>query len=288
MVFKDLLQLTKPKLSGLVIFTSAAGMLLAPGEISFAQGAWATLLITMVVASGAVLNSFLEWKLDKKMARTKSRPLPAGRMSPELALWFGVLLSVISLPLLVFTVNTLTAFLGFIAWSTYLFAYTPMKKRTPLAVAVGAIPGALPPLMGWAACAGGLDAMAWSLFIILCVWQIPHFLAISIVHRLDYHNAGVMVLPNLEGIDVTAKCIFATTLLLYAVSFLPGFVSTTFAGYSVAALLLGAVLAFFSWKTCAHSSQTSQSFKWSKAYFWSTIAYLPLLFICMIAFKFSN
>jgi protoheme IX farnesyltransferase len=186
------------------MITTAGGMWLAPG--SPGVGAlWAAVLGTaFIVGSANALNCWIERDLDRLMKRTANRPLPAGRLQPRVALGFGIALAVMAIPILAFLVNPLTALVGASALVTYVAIYTPMKQRSPAALLVGAVPGALPPLMGWTAITGRIDTPAIVLFGILFLWQLPHFIAISLFRKRDYSNAGMKVLPAVRG-DAVAK-----------------------------------------------------------------------------------
>jgi len=201
---RDLVALTKPRVTALVMITTAGGMWLAPG--SPGVGAlWAAVLGTaFIVGSANALNCWIERDLDRLMKRTANRPLPAGRLQPRVALGFGIALAVMAIPILAFLVNPLTALVGASALVTYVAIYTPMKQRSPAALLVGAVPGALPPLMGWTAITGRIDTPAIVLFGILFLWQLPHFIAISLFRKRDYSNAGMKVLPAVRG-DAVAK-----------------------------------------------------------------------------------
>ncbi len=201
--FADLVALTKPRLSSLVLCTLAGGMWLAPGELSVSR--WvATLLGTAgTVGAANALNCWIERDRDRLMARTRGRPLPSGRMEPGVALGFGLALAVFSLPLLALGSNGLTGSLGFLALVSYVAAYTPLKPLSPGAMLVGGIPGALPPLMGWTAVTGHIGAGGLVLFGILFAWQMPHFLAIALFRKEEYRKAGYLALPLVSGDDAT-------------------------------------------------------------------------------------
>ena len=212
----DLLSLTKPRLSSLVLATTAGGVWLAPGELSVPR-----VLVTLLATAGTVgaanaFNCFIERKSDRFMARTKNRPLPSGRMEPGVALWFGLSLAAVSLPALALGANLLTAGLGLLALLSYVLVYTPLKSRTSAAMLVGAVPGALPPLMGWTAVTGQVDNAGFVLFSILFLWQIPHFLAISLFRKEEYAAAGLKSVP-LERGDESSRA----QLVLYLVALLP-------------------------------------------------------------------
>src|SRR5215472_11365308 len=229
----DLVSLTKPRLSSLVLCTLAGGMWLAPGELSLAR--WvATLLGTAgTVGAANALNCWIERDRDRFMARTRLRPLPSGRME------FGVVLAVFSLPLLALASNGLTGSLGFLALVSYVAAYTPLKAKSWTAVLVGGLPGALPPLMGWTAVTGHIGVGGLLLFGILFAWQMPHFLAIALFRKDDYQRAGYRALPVVQGDDATRVWMLVWTVLLVALSVL--LVPFGVAGplYLAAAIVLG-------------------------------------------------
>src|SRR4030095_14514406 len=195
----DLWEMTKPGITLMVVLTAGLGYVLA------AQDGWNfmllvhTLLGTGLISAGAsVLNHVLERDTDALMRRTARRPLPMGRMDPDTALSFGVLLAVLGLVDLALAVNLLTSLLGAVALAGYIFVYTPLKRISSLATVIGAVPGAIPPMMGWCAVRNELDAAAWVLFGILFFWQLPHFLAIAWLCREDYARGGFPMLPVLD------------------------------------------------------------------------------------------
>ncbi|MFW6051155.1 MAG: heme o synthase [Myxococcota bacterium] len=213
---RDLVSLTKPRITLLVLITTAGGMWLAPSELPFWTIAVMLAATGAVVGSANALNCWLERDVDRHMTRTARRPLPAGRLSPGVALAFGLGLGVASVPVLAFAVNPLTGLLGAAALISYVAIYTPLKQRSPAALLVGAVPGALPPLMGWTAVTGAVEAPAVVLFGILFLWQLPHFLAIALFRKEEYANAGLRVLPAVRG-DRVAKL----HLVLYAGALVP-------------------------------------------------------------------
>ncbi len=235
----DLVSLTKPRLSSLVLFTMAGGIWLAPGSISPTRVVAAVLSTAGIVAAANALNCYLERDVDRLMARTRNRPLPSGRMDPQIALWFGLSLGTISLPALVLATNVLTGLLGLTALLLYVLVYTPMKARSYAAMLVGAVPGALPTLMGWTAVTGSIDPPALVLFAILFIWQIPHFIAISLFRKEEYAAAGLKSLPLERGDDLSRGQMAAYLGALVPVSVL--LVPLKMAGtlYLVTALLLG-------------------------------------------------
>ncbi|MBL8601649.1 MAG: protoheme IX farnesyltransferase [Myxococcales bacterium] len=238
-VLRDLVALTKPRLSSMVLITTAGGLWLAGGRLA-APSTWAALLGTTLAVAGAhSLNCYLERDLDRVMARTRNRPLPAGRLDPRVALWFGLATGLASIPLLWFGVNPVTSFLGALALGSYVLWYTPLKTRSPWALHVGALPGALPPLMGWTAARGQIEPAGLVLFAILFVWQLPHFLAISLYRRDDYERAGMKTAPTVWGESATRLHMAAYTALLLPLSVM--LVSLRVAGwwYGTAAIALG-------------------------------------------------
>jgi protoheme IX farnesyltransferase len=212
----DLMSLTKPRLSSLVLATTAGGVWLAPGELPMARVLVTLLATAGTVAAANALNCYIERHSDQFMARTRNRPLPAGRMEPGLALGFGLSLAAVSLPALALGANLLTALLGLVAFLSYVLVYTPLKKRTSAAMLVGAVPGALPPLMGWTAVTGQVDTGGFVLFAILFLWQIPHFLAIALFRKEEYAAAGLKSVP-LERGDESSRL----QIVLYVVALVP-------------------------------------------------------------------
>lgn len=235
------LVMTKPRAMLVVLVTAAAGYLVAaPGAVDW------TLLTNLLIGAGLsgggsiVLNQYLEREHDKKMERTRLRPLPTGLVSPREALIYGVLLSVVGTAWLAVGVNALTAVLGGLCVLSYVLLYTPLKRVTTLNTAVGAVPGAIPPMMGWAAETGDLSAPAWILFAILFVWQFPHFLSIAWIYRRDYAGAGYAMLTGRDPDGrMTSRQILLNAFCLLAVSLAP--VMANFAGtvYLAGAFILG-------------------------------------------------
>jgi protoheme IX farnesyltransferase len=235
--------LTKPRITWLILMSTGVGYFFGLSRENPFN--WALLIHTLVgtglIASGtAALNQWWERESDKLMRRTASRPLPMGLMTAKRALWFGIALSLAGAVELAIWVNVLSALLGAFTLAAYLFVYTPMKSRTHLSTVVGALPGAMPPLMGYAASSGILNREAWSLFFILFVWQFPHFLAIAWMYRDDYARAGIRMLPVVEpdGKSTARQMIlYATTLI--PISLLPVMLGMSGQIYMFGALLLG-------------------------------------------------
>jgi protoheme IX farnesyltransferase len=242
------LELTKPRITFMVLVTAAAGFVLAHGAAASGTGGSLPLGLLfhvlagtgLVAASGSALNMVIEREHDGRMRRTASRPLPAGKLDPDRALAFGVALGVAGLLWLALAVNLLTAVLGAATLAGYVFVYTPMKRVSSLATVVGAAPGAMPPVMGWAAYTGELGPGAWALFGILFFWQLPHFLAIAWMYRADYARAGFPMLPVVEpdgGSTARQAVLWAAALV--PLSLLPAALGLAGPVYAVGAVALG-------------------------------------------------
>jgi protoheme IX farnesyltransferase len=275
---RDLVALGKPRLSALVVCTAAGGMWLAPGRLGALRAAVALAGTTLVVAAANALNNYLEREIDGRMRRTRDRPLPAGRLEPSVALAFGLLVAAVSIPALAMYVNPLTGLLAAVAIVSYVTVYTPMKQRSGLALFVGAVPGAIPPLMGWTAVTGQLDAGGLALFGILFFWQLPHFLAISIYLAEDYARGGLRVFALEYGERAARIAAAVTSLLLVPVSLT--LIPLGLAGplYGVAALGLGTGLSAYA---LTGLRQPVPSTRWARTFFLLTLAYLTLLFIAL-------
>jgi protoheme IX farnesyltransferase len=274
---RDLVALTKPRITLMVIITTFGGLWLAPGQRSL-RTVLATLLATaMVVGAANTLNCWLERDIDRNMARTKRRPLPDGRLDPRYALWLGLGLGAISVPLLTLVVNPLTGLLGAIALVSYVWIYTPMKQRSPAALLVGSVPGALPPLMGWTAATGELSAPGVVLFGILFLWQLPHFLAIGIFREREYTKAGFKVMPAVRGRAAAKRHAAFYAGALVPVSLL--LVPLGIAGwiYLTAAAVLG--VAFLVWALIGLREEAGN--RWARQLFLASLLYLPLLFAAL-------
>jgi protoheme IX farnesyltransferase len=245
--FKDFRDLTKPRLNAVVVVTTLVGYCVAARD----PIEWARLLFTLtgtiLAAAGAsVFNQVIERRFDALMQRTANRPLPVGRISPFEACIFGLLLSVAGIGLLAFAVNIVTALLGTITLGTYLLVYTPAKRRTTLCTLVGAIPGAIPVAMGATAATGNITAIAIILFLILFMWQIPHFLAIAILYRDDYEKGGFHILPVADrNLDATSRQIVLYCLALIPVTLCPVVLGTSGRVYLTMAIILNAMFTWF-------------------------------------------
>lgn len=272
---KAYLELTKPRITVFILLSAGIGY------VSGMHGAfdWLTvfhlMLGTALLASGtATLNQWYERHSDALMRRTQDRPIPSGRLSASDAFWFGVGIAVIGFLDLLWGVNPLTAFLGLFTLASYLVVYTPLKRRTWHATTLGAIPGAMPPLMGFAAATGQLTAESFLLFAILFVWQFPHFYAIAWMYREDYGRAGIQMLPVVEPDgESTSRQIFLFSLLLIPVSLLPTFVGMTGRLYLLGTLAIG--LAFF--YTAVRITQERSRLR-ARQVLLASVIYLPVVF----------
>jgi heme o synthase len=274
---KDLLLLAKPRLSGLVMLTTAGGLGLAPGRIGAARALLTILGTAAVVGAANALNNFLERDIDARMRRTRDRPLPAGRVEPFVALALGMMVPAFALPLLALVANPLTALLAFVALAVYVGAYTPMKQRSTLALFVGAVPGAIPPLLGWTAVTARLDAGGLALFLLLFAWQLPHFLAISIYLADDYARGGLKVFAVVHGERATRTCIAAAATALVPVSLALVPLGVAGAAYGIVAVAAGAGLAGY-----ALSGLGGEGGRWARNVFLATLAHLTVLFVALL------
>ena len=269
--------LTKPDVNFLIAFTTAAGFWMgAPASI--AHFLWASLLHaligTVLVASGAAsLNQLIELRFDAQMRRTARRPLVSRRIGRSQALWFGISLSVVGTVYLAVTTNVLTSLLSISTLLGYLFLYTPLKRMTPLCTLIGALPGATPPLMGWAAASGHINGNAWQLFAIVFFWQFPHFMAIAWMYREDYARAGYVVLPagELKNRFVSWQTLLPS-LALFAVALVPVIRGEFGIVYLAGALVLGTVFLCYSVRFALKMSIVS-----ARRLLLASIVYLPLL-----------
>jgi heme o synthase len=270
--------LTKPEVNFLIAVTAAAGFWM--GEpASTTHFPWTSLIHTIVgtvlVASGAAtLNQLIELRFDAQMRRTARRPLVSRRIEPSHALWFGISLSVFGAIYLAVTTNVLASSLSILTLLGYLFLYTPLKRKTPLCTLVGALPGATPPLIGWAAACGRLDGNAWLPFAIVFLWQFPHFMAIAWMYREDYARAGYLVLPGSKSKDhFVAWQTVLPSLALLAVVLAPAIRGESGIVYLAGALVLGGVFLCYSARFAFQMSALS-----ARQLLFASILYLPALF----------
>jgi protoheme IX farnesyltransferase len=278
--FTDYLALAKPRLNFLVVASSAAGYYLgALHGVEWLPMAIAVTGTALVAGGAAVLNQVYERDTDALMRRTRRRPLPDGRVSPAEARTFGYALSALGLVMLAARANLLAASLALATLGVYLAIYTPMKRRSSLSTLVGAVPGALPPLIGWTASHGTISAGGAALFAIVFLWQIPHFMAIAWLYREDYGNAGFPMLPVIdpEGRRAGRQSVLYAAALL-PVTLVPALVGVSGMIYAGIALVLSAVLLALAVRFAMTRSDQS-----ARALFFGSIVYLPLLWIAMIA-----
>ncbi len=272
---RDFLQLAKPRITSLVLFTCASGLWLAPRGISALAVAITLTSTVLIVAAANTLNMYLERDSDALMARTANRPLPARRMEPGVALRFGLVLVAVSVPLLTFAVGPLPGLLASVALVSYVLLYTPMKRLSAASLLVGAVPGAIPPLIGWTAATGRLDLPGVLLFAVMFLWQVPHFLAITLFRKEDYARAGLVVQPNEPGGERAARInIVRYTVALVAVSLLFVPIGFGHAAYLATALTLGG--AFLAYGVLG--LREGAGVRWARNLFLLSLVYLPVLF----------
>ncbi len=277
---RDYLELTKPNVTWLILMSTAVGFYLGAAHPLSSLGLLLHVVVgTALVASGTgALNQWMEREVDGKMRRTQSRPLPAGRLDSRRAFWFGLGLSIAGVAYLTFAVSLLTGFLGAFTCSSYLLFYTPLKKRTPHATLVGAFPGAMPILMGFAAGHGSLTLEGWVLYGILFLWQFPHFLAIATLYREDYERGGIVMLPvvDREG-AATRRQIVGYTIALLLLSLVPTALGISGRIYLFGALALGFAFLYFSIgiRTKLQARRLLQA----------SVFYLPLVYCLMVLDK---
>jgi protoheme IX farnesyltransferase len=275
----DFLDLTKPRITALILICTAVGYLFgAPNSFQLALFVHA-LLGTALMASGtAALNQWSEAESDAKMRRTSKRPIPAGRIKRNHAFVFGVLLSAAGFADLWFGTNALAAALGLFTLATYIFLYTPLKRRSAVCTTVGALPGAMPPLIGYATASGALDAGAIALFLILFVWQFPHFYAIAWLYREDYARGGIRMLPVVEPDgESTAWRIVACSVLLIPISLVPRLLGMTGSIYAGAAIAAGLVLLYYGLRLGRERTLIG-----ARRVLLASVAYLPVLLGVMV------
>ena len=277
------IELTKPRITWLILMSTGIGYFFGTRTASFAGWHWLVLLHTILgtglIASGtAALNQWYERIADSKMRRTQNRPLPSGRVSSRNALLFGLTISAAGFLELSLGVNLLTGLLGLFTLASYLFVYTPLKQRSPHSTTIGAIPGAMPPLIGYAASSGMLNADAWVLFAILFLWQFPHFYAIAWMYREDYERAGIRMLPVVQPDgESTARQILLYASVLIPISLLPKVLSMTGDLYVVGAFILGLYYLYTGTRVVLNRTR-----RHARAVLLASILYLPLLYGLML------
>ncbi|MGA3091496.1 MAG: heme o synthase [Terriglobales bacterium] len=282
----DYLVLTKPEVNFLIVVTTFAGFYLgcpsAGHDFPFLRSVNAVLGTLMVASGTAALNQYVERRFDAQMRRTSRRPLAAGRVNPSTVLWFGVALSVLGSVYLAAAVNLLASLLALGTSLSYLFFYTPLKRKSPLCTLVGAFSGAMPPLIGWAAASGRLNLGAWILYCVLFLWQFPHFMSIAWMYREDYARAGYLVLPHDER--ARERLVNWQTLLplvlLAVVSLLPALTRQSGVAYAVGTLLLCAGFLY-----CGAQFALRKSNSAARRLLAASIIYLPALLVLMILLR---
>ncbi len=272
-------ELTKPRIAFMLVLTSAAGFYLGAAKgfdvLLFVNS---MLGITFLAFGVATLNQYWERKTDVLMERTAKRPLPTKKISPNEALVFGILLCVVAESYLFFFVNGLTSVLGLVVIVGYVLLYTPLKTVTSASTAIGALPGAMPPLMGWTASANEITLGAWALFALLFLWQFPHFLAIAWMYKEQYAKAGIKMLPVVEPEGkITARQIVIFTILLLPVSLAPFFIGLAGVVYLVGASVLGLWFLYTSIEAAR-----AKSVKKARKLLLVSVLYLPLIFALMV------
>jgi protoheme IX farnesyltransferase len=277
----DFATLTKPEITFLVLLATGVGSVMASTSLDHLILLHALFGTALVASGAAALNHYLERAHDAKMRRTANRPLPAGRLTPREALYFGIGLSVTGTLYLALTANTLTSLIGLAALLGYLFLYTPLKRRTHLCTLIGAFPGAAPVLMGWSAVQGSLAPQAWLLYATLFLWQFPHFLAIAWLYREDYAQAGMLMLSDedSEGGN-TFRQMWIASMALIAATLVPALIGMTEKVYLYFALLIGLGLLFFVYRVSFSRTKTA-----ARQLLHATVIYLPLLYLVMVLDK---
>ncbi|MBX3182634.1 MAG: heme o synthase [Polyangiaceae bacterium] len=276
---RALFELMKPGVTRLVMVTAACGALAAPRAVDWSRLMLGLIGTVLVVGSANALNMYLERDVDALMSRTASRPLPSGRVSPALALRFGLLLGALSLPLLTFGVSPVSGLLAALALVVYVAVYTPLKRVTDYALHIGAVPGAMPPLIGYTAVTGELGIEGLLLFAILLVWQLPHFGAITVFRREEYARAGLKVVAVQRGVGGARRFIVWHSLLLLGVSLLPTVLGRVGWGYFIVAAVSG--LAFVAY--ASFGARTQPTAQWARRLFFLSMPYLVVLYVALVA-----
>jgi protoheme IX farnesyltransferase len=281
--WRDLLALTKPRVMSLVVFTGLCGLLAAPGPVHPVLGFTAVLCIALGAGAAGALNQWYEADLDAKMKRTANRPLPAGRMTRQTALHFGVGLAIFSVILMDLAANHLAAAVLAISILFYVLVYTVwLKRRTAQNIVIGGAAGAFPPLIGWAAVTGDVTTLPILLFAIIFLWTPPHFWALSLFVRTDYANAGVPMLPVVAGIEHTRRQILFYTLPMIAAAVAPWALGLTGWVYGAASVVLGAIFLMLAFAVFANKATDSKAMGPEKKLFAFSILYLFGLFGALV------
>jgi len=274
-----LFELTKPSVTTLVMVTMVSGALAASVPIRAFHLGLSMFATACVVGAANAFNMWMERDSDAFMSRTRRRPLPTGRLSPDMVLGFGAVLAVVGLTLLATSVSSLSALLGWVALSSYVLGYTPLKRVTTWSLHVGAVPGAIPPLIGWASVTGSLSREAFALFAILFVWQLPHFLAIATFRAPEYERAGLKVLPNVRGAAATERSIIFYSVLLGVVAVAPWALGMAGLAYGITALACSAAFLGFA----LQGRRTMPPQRWARRLFIASMPYLVVVFAAFVA-----
>ncbi len=280
---RDYIELTKPRITWLILMSTGIGYFFGLPSHAWRTINWFLLLHTILgtglIASGtAALNQWYERAADRKMRRTASRPLPSGRLTAGRALAFGIVLSVAGFVELCLGVNLLSGLIGAFTLASYLFLYTPMKQRTWWSTTVGAIPGAMPPMIGYAAAAGAITRESWVLFAILFLWQFPHFYSIAWMYKEDYARAGIRMLPVVDpDCRSTARQIVLYGIALIPVSLVPGMLGMTGRIYFIGALILGLLYLYSGVRVALERTLVR-----ARAVLLTSVLYLPLIYGLML------
>jgi len=282
--WRDLLALTKPRVMSLVVFTGLCGLLAAPGAINPVLGFTAVLCIALGAGAAGALNQWYEADIDALMTRTANRPLPAGRMTRQTALHFGVGLSVFSVVLMGLATNYVAAFWLAVSILFYVLVYTVwLKRRTAQNIVIGGAAGAFPPLIGWAAATGDVTALPALLFAIIFLWTPPHFWALSLFVRTDYAKAGVPMLPVVAGNAVTRRQILLYTLPMVAAAIAPWAMGLTSWIYGIVAVGLNAIFLWLAVAVSMNRASEPAGMAPEKRLFKYSILYLFILFGALVA-----
>ncbi len=276
----DVIALVKPRIAVMALLTAAGGMSLAPGPFTLGRALVMLLGTALIVGAANTLNMYLEREVDCLMARTKDRPLPAGRLDPQVALFLGVAQAMLAVPVLTFGLGAagpITGMLAVIAFVAYVMVYTPMKQRSHVAVWIGALPGAMPALMGWTAVTGKVDAGGLVVFGVLFVWQIPHFHAITLYRLKDYQRAGLATLPGARGAVATRieMALYAVVQLLVSLMLYP-------LGVCGVIYLAVASIGGLGYAGYVASGLFRGDARWARNVFLASIVYLPAVFLAMV------
>jgi protoheme IX farnesyltransferase len=274
----DFVELLKPRVMTLVVFSGFAGMVVAPGDLHPVLAAVAILCIAVGAGASGAINMWYDRDIDAAMRRTRGRPIPTGRVDPQEAVSFGVVLAIGAVTLMTLAVNLLAAGLLALTIAFYVFVYTMwLKRRTPQNIVIGGAAGAFPPMIGWAAVTGDIGLVPIALFLLIFVWTPPHFWALALYRSDDYARAGVPMLPVVAGAQATKKQMLAYTVLLFPLALLPWLLGVTGALYAVAAAILGALFIVAALRVWLDSGERA-----ARQMFGFSVLYLFLLFTLLI------